>query len=58
MKKGDGIGTPPLPQDNSQSGGKNISFLEDSGAQHSVLLKLEGEVSSKKFCVQGATGIQ
>lgn len=37
-------------------GGRPVTFLVDTGAQHSVLTSAEGPLSSKTSWVQGATG--
>lgn len=37
-------------------GGRPVTFLVDTGAQHSVLTVAEGPLSSKTSWVQGATG--
>ena len=36
--------------------GKPLGFLVDTGAQHSVFIKAEGLLSTKKSWIQGATG--
>lgn len=53
-----GFGTLPDAKITLKVEGNPISFFVESVAQHSVLLKLEGKVSSKKSCVHVTTGIQ
>ncbi|CAD7677310.1 unnamed protein product [Nyctereutes procyonoides] len=47
---------PPEPQITLKVGGQPVTFLVDTGAQHSVLTEAKGPLSSKTSWVQGATG--
>ncbi|CAD7676918.1 unnamed protein product [Nyctereutes procyonoides] len=51
-----GPGTPPEPRITLKVGGQPVTFLVDTGAQHSVLTEAKGPLSSKTSWVQGATG--
>ncbi|CAD7691344.1 unnamed protein product [Nyctereutes procyonoides] len=47
---------PPEPRITLKVGGQPVTFLVDTGAQHSVLTEAKGPLSSKTSWVQGATG--
>ncbi|XP_036047247.1 uncharacterized protein LOC118586205 [Onychomys torridus] len=47
---------PPQPRIILRVGGQPVTFLVDTGAQHSVLTQSRGPLSSKTSWVQGATG--
>lgn len=47
---------PPEPRITLTVGGQPITFLVDTGAQHSVLTKTPGPLSNRTAWVQGATG--
>lgn len=47
---------PPEPRITLEVGGRPVTFLIDTGAQHSVLTSERGPLSSKTSWVQGATG--
>ncbi|CAD7682242.1 unnamed protein product [Nyctereutes procyonoides] len=47
---------PPEPRVTLKVGGQPVTFLVDTGAQHSVLTEAKGPLSSKTSWVQGATG--
>nr|YP_009109693.1 protease [Baboon endogenous virus strain M7] len=51
-----GSGAPPEPRLTLSVGGHPTTFLVDTGAQHSVLTKANGPLSSRTSWVQGATG--
>ena len=47
---------PPEPRITLKVGGQPVTFLVDTGAQHSVLTQNPGPLSDKSAWVQGATG--
>ncbi|MGE9806544.1 aspartyl protease family protein, partial [Escherichia coli] len=47
---------PPEPRITLQVGGHPVTFLVDTGAQHSVLNQSPGPLSHRTAWVQGATG--
>lgn len=51
-------GLDPLtqPRVNLRVEEKSLEFLVDTETQHSVFIKAEGQLSTKKSYVQGATG--
>ncbi|XP_044908500.1 LOW QUALITY PROTEIN: uncharacterized protein LOC123383933 [Felis catus] len=51
-----GLWSPPEPRLTLSVGGHPTTFLVDTGAQHSVLTKANGPLSSRTSWVQGATG--
>ncbi|CAD7690257.1 unnamed protein product [Nyctereutes procyonoides] len=51
-----GPGTPPQPRITLKVEGQPVTFLVDTGAQHSVSTEAKGPLSSKTSWVQGATG--
>ncbi|AAB86912.1 Pol, partial [Rauscher murine leukemia virus] len=53
---GQGQEPPPEPRITLKVGGQPVTFLVDTGAQHSVLTQNPGPLSDKAAWVQGATG--
>nr|NP_955590.1 p14 PR [Moloney murine leukemia virus] len=53
---GQGQEPPPEPRITLKVGGQPVTFLVDTGAQHSVLTQNPGPLSDKSAWVQGATG--
>jgi len=47
---------PPEPRITLEVGGQPVTFLVDTGAQHSVLTQAPGQLSDRTAWVQGATG--
>lgn len=47
---------PPEPRVTLNVGGQPVTFLVDTGAQHSVLTQTQGPLSTRTAWVQGATG--
>nr|XP_038956092.1 uncharacterized protein LOC120099175 [Rattus norvegicus] len=53
---GQGQEPPPEPRITLEVGGQPVTFLVDTGAQHSVLTRAHGQLSDRTAWVQGATG--
>ncbi|XP_042534598.1 uncharacterized protein LOC122107079 [Dipodomys spectabilis] len=53
---GPGQEPPPEPRITLEVGGQPVTFLVDTGAQHSVLTTAPGPLSDRSAWVQGATG--